>query len=193
MNYSTIERTLYFIPIEMSSSSSGRKNESDDSAADMFSGNTKYVLGAIIFGAAVGNIFLAKRMKNIKINFYKAKSSNSSSNNSSNSEGPNVRGSANSDPSSSSRFNHNRTHHSQTQPSTEEMRRLLEVSGYLLDLSLPTDKFPTSDDVKEAYREVALLYHPDKVKDKKLLHKSKDKFSKATIAKNKLLELLDKI
>ena len=151
------------------------KNESPSSSSS--GGNTKYVLAAIIFGAAVGNIFFAKKMKGIKINFYKK------------SERVNVHG---------NNFNRetngkNRVH---SKPIDEDEYRMLEaleeISGELSMLSLPQDKLPSAIEVKEAYRRLVLLHHPDRNRDNKLGRKSSEIFNRATEAKDKLLQSIAK-
>ena len=67
-----------------------------------------------------------------------------------------------------------------------------ECSKWLRELNLPSDRLPSQEQVKIAYRSMALVLHPDVVKLSDPSRSSKTKkFSDVTIAYKNLLNLLN--
>ena len=162
------------------------KDPADKKIHLSFSDDTKYIIAAIIFGAAVGNIFLARKMKTIKFKFF-------SNSNKYKYDVNNQRKNKNQEFNESFDTQKNSNIYNQDENINNQSYQnefLLLISDELKHLNLPLNKIPSSDEVKSAYRKMALHHHPDRIsKDIKNynLVKSQGIFHNATIAKEKLL------
>jgi hypothetical protein len=169
-----------------------KSNDEHKSSIFDFSGNTKYVIAAIIFGAAVGNIFLAKKMKSIKINFFK-KNSDIRQDGTTNA-GPNVKWNDSTTASSSSHgTSKNTSNRDKIGIAGNDFQNFSWVPLSLKHLNLPEDELPTIDKIKDAYRKIALAHHPDSMKSEFNPENSRKIFQDATVAKEKLLAVLERL
>lgn len=168
--------------LSASSSSGSKTDESLRTSSD----NAKYIIAAIVFGAAIGNIFVAKsKMRSFKFSIFKKSTK------------------TNTDKSDKSRVNEphyenfknwdgrtNTAGKSYFDEYVDPHNKMLMLSlKYLNALNLPISKMPTHHEVKEAYRVIALAHHPDR-NINSATEKSVDIFNKASDAKNKLLQTL---
>lgn len=65
--------------------------------------------------------------------------------------------------------------------------------GYLQQLQLPENKIPTEDEVKEAFRKMAMKYHPDRLdKSDPNFEKKAQRFNEISTAYNALLKDIKK-
>ena len=160
------------------------KDSADKKIHLSFSDDTKYIIAAIIFGAAIGNIFLARKMKTIKFKFF-----SNSNKYDVNKQSKNKNQEYNESFDTQKKSNRYKQGESIKNQSYQN-EFLLLISDELKHLNLPLNKIPSSDEVKSAYRKMALHHHPDRIsKDIKNYNmvKSQGIFHNATISKEKLL------
>ena len=168
--------------------SSSADSDAPSSSSSQLSTGTQYFIAALTIGAAIGNIFVMKNRKNFKFKFFKDEAQKAREhqqrhqhNNSSGSSGSGGSG------------RYKRGHEQEENvceygycPMPKHLVESIEV------LSLSTEKLPSEKEIKDAYRKVALVHHPDMnhrlVEEKE---KSRKVFEKATIAKDQLLDVLN--
>ena len=190
--------------------SSSADSDAPSSSSSKLSTGTQYFIAVLTIGAAIGNIFVMKNRKNFKFKFFKdeaqkarehqqrhqhnnssGSSGSGGSGSGSGGSGSGSGGSGSGGSSSSSRYK--RGHEQEENvceygycPIPKHLVESIEV------LSLSTEKLPSEKEIKDAYRKVALVHHPDMnhrlVEEKE---KSRKVFEKATIAKDQLLDVLN--
>lgn len=135
------------------------------------------LIAGIIFSAAIGNIFLARKMrlvmKSAKVSGHKPESSHSGQN----------QHSANS--SGWKRSEQFKSEH------IFDLQRSNELFKYLQVLGLPATPNPRREDVKKAYRNTCLLCHPDRTKDESVKKERVKLFQEVNTAYTYILSHID--
>ena len=179
-----------------------------------------YVIAACMLGAAVGNMFVARRLRSFskvkspyKENAYTSTSSSSSSSSSSSQQQQQTQQQAHQHRARMSeeeaRAEQRFREYRYSQEAKEKVRQQYEawakkkmsgvtvdgVDGYMrsqmMALEMDTTKHPTTPDVKAAYRAFALKHHPDRLPPEQK-KKAESKFAEATSAYKTLLDMCDK-
>lgn len=155
----------------------------------------KYAIAAIAIGTCIGNMFVSRRVKS----FLNMKNPSRTVKQQSHKSSQSTEG------SSSNRYTYNSSRTSE-HPGGERSwqdsfktqkynRESYDIPSYLQPslkvLNLSSKTLPTKKEVKDAYRLIALEFHPDRMDDKS---KSNDKiFREATDAYRELLTYIEKV
>lgn len=133
---------------------------------------TAYIIAGITLGAAVGNMFLAGRIRNVmKINIPRSdawRGGSTNSTHSSSSAGSAYTRSTRSDGSYYTGSGNNRTEHIKS-ASTLDHSLPFAIRNHLKVLGLPQEATDEKK-IKDAYRAVVMKYHPDRIP----IHTSRD-------------------